>query len=308
MQDIEWNFSNDRVPDAEVIACCFWEYARESAFICDVRQRCLKNWQTGGPRDDQLHTDLQTLQSIGYPSEVFLRGFFCTEDDVLPDAPRRLNEVPPLTGSFPSPWQKLSKEERAYRAHIRTDVESIPLVPFKRGVSLDAKDIVEWVSSQRRERDSAHQRVRRENSKKSEEQLCREGRLLFPDIRPSLFWAGGSEVTVVQIHWASFTDDEIASYFRKWAKANRPQHISAPSGKGKKLSDWRVALNRLGIMRALHMYTFADHRFPKAFKEHGEKFCYDARKRASVRFCELFRFLQKEDKPLSWPTKGRRSM
>jgi len=35
----EWNF--DAVPDDELIACCYWEFARESAFIRDVRRRCL---------------------------------------------------------------------------------------------------------------------------------------------------------------------------------------------------------------------------------------------------------------------------
>src|ERR1022692_3916499 len=30
----EWNF--DSVPDGELVACCYWEYARESASICDA--------------------------------------------------------------------------------------------------------------------------------------------------------------------------------------------------------------------------------------------------------------------------------
>ena len=29
--DFDWNF--DGVPDDELVACCYWEYARESAFI-----------------------------------------------------------------------------------------------------------------------------------------------------------------------------------------------------------------------------------------------------------------------------------
>ena len=29
-----WNF--DAVPDGELKACCYWEYARESAFIRDT--------------------------------------------------------------------------------------------------------------------------------------------------------------------------------------------------------------------------------------------------------------------------------
>ena len=312
--EAEWNFEN--VPDGELVACCYWEYAREAAFIRGLRQRSWERWKPlyakdqwwNEPEDESLHADLQMVRGIGYPAEVFLHGISCPPDGVLPDAPPlKPGQVYRVTGSFPKPWQQMTQQERAYRAHIGSDVERIPLVPFRRGTSLDAKDIVEWVSARRRERDAANACVRRANPGKKEEALCREGKLQFPDIQPSLYWAGGSEVTVVSIQWASFTDDDIATYLRKWVKANRPPHLPAPDGKGKKLRDWRVALNRLGIMRALHAYTFADHRFPAALKDRGEKHCYTARKAAVARFHELFPFLPKEAKPLSWRTKGGRS-
>ena len=308
----DWGF--DDVPNEELIACCYWEYARESAFIRELRRRSVEHWQplylkgkwSKAPEEKQLYADLQTVQSIGYPAEVFLRGISCPPDGVLPDAlPLKPGEVHPVTGSFPKPWQKLTREERAYRAHISSDAERIPLVPFKRGVGLDAKDIVEWVTAHRKERDIENERVRRENPNKTEEALCREGKLQFPQIQPSLFYVGGREVTVVWIQWADFTNDEIVEYFRKWVKTNRPKQSTAPDGKGKKMNDWRVALNRLGIMRALHAYTFADNRFPAAFKERGDKFCYAARKSALEKFCALFPFHPKGEKPINWPTKGR---
>ena len=34
MNDLDWNF--DAVPDPELVACCYWEYARESAFIREL--------------------------------------------------------------------------------------------------------------------------------------------------------------------------------------------------------------------------------------------------------------------------------
>ena len=310
----EWDF--DSVPVGELVACCHWEYARESAFICDLRKRSLEYWQLIEAKEQRynaaekmrLHADLQKVQSIGYPAEVILRGMSCPPDGVLPDAPPlKPGQVHPVTGSFPKPWQKLAKEERAYRSQIGSDVTRIPLVPFERGHVIDAKDIVEWANARRRENDAANERARRKNPKKSEETLCREGKLHFPTIQPSLYWEGGKEVTIVGIRWGSFTDDEIANYFRKWVKLNRPAHISAPNDQGRKLKDWRVALNRLGTMRALHAYTFADHRFPKAFKDRGEKHCYAARKLALKKFRELFPFLDKGDRPLRWATKGGRS-
>lgn len=317
----DWNF--DAVPDNELVACCYWEYARESAFIQELRRRSWEHWKPlylkgkwwNEPEDKRLHEDLQKVQSIGYPAEVFLRGISCPPDGVLPDAPPlKPGEVHRATGSFPKPWQELTKEERAYRAHIGSDVERIPLVPFKRGDSYDAKDIVEWVTSRQRQRDTANERVRRENPKKSEEVLCREGKLLFPEIRPSLFWAGGSEVTVVAIDWASFTNDEIATYFRRWVKANRPKNAKSPSGQGHKPKDWRANLTRLAVMRLLARFTPLEivdprrNRFPAIWETKqfaGRKWSdvtkwHDARREAGKLFRKLFPFLPADEKPHSW--------
>jgi hypothetical protein len=312
--ELDWNFDN--VPENELVACCYWEYARESAFVRDLRERSWQHWKPlylkdrwwDAPRNEGIQADLLKVESIGYPAEVFLRGIACPPDGVLPDATSlKPGEVYPVTGSFPKPWQKLTKEERAYRSQIGSDVGRIPLVPFERGHSIDAKGIREWIEARQREIAAANERVRRENPKAGDEALCREGKLQFEMIQPSLCWPSGTEVTVVRIQWASFTDDEIANYFRKWVKANRPANIPAPNAQGRKLRDWRVALNRLGTMRALHAHTFADYRFPRAFKDRGEKHCYAARKLALKKFCELFPYLPEGEKPINWATKGRRS-
>lgn len=310
----EWDFSD--VPDEELIGCCYWEYARESVFLRKLRERCWAHWKphyakgthVDAPRDEALDADLRKAQGIGYPAEVFLRGISCPPDGVLSDAPPlKKGEVHSVTGSFPNPWQKLTKAEREYRAKIDSDVTRIPLVPFERGHAVDAKDIREWIEVRRKERDAANERVRREFPKACEETLLREARLHFPTIQPSIYWSGGKEVTIVHINWGAFTDDEIATYFRKWLKANRPSHIAAPNEQGKKLRDWRVALERLGTMRALHVCSFADHRFPAKLRDRGEKHCYQARRLAAKKFRELFPFLPDEEMPVSWTTLGQRS-
>ena len=144
---------------------------RESAFIRDLRRRSWEHWKPlyakekwwNAPEDKKIHADLQKVRSIGYPAEVFLRGLSCTPDGVLPDAPPlKEGGVHRLTGSFPKPWQKLTKEERGYRAHIGTDIERVPLVPFKRAFALEAKDIAEFVKARQWERDEAFEKVRRE--------------------------------------------------------------------------------------------------------------------------------------------------
>ena len=307
---VEWDFSD--VPNEEIVACCFWEYARESSFIRELRERCLESRRADARKDEQLHADLIKLQSLGYPAEVFMRGFYLESGVVYQSKSEHLPnwrhpEAPPITGDFPQPWQLLSKAERAYRACISSARTAIPLVPFKRGERHDARDIAQWADSRWREIHAAYEKVRRKYPETSEVELVRTGKLApFDGIQPSLFYEGGGEVTVVWIQWANFTNDEIVEYFRKWVKVNRPKQSEAPDGKGKKLNDWRVALNRLGILRALHAYTFADNRFPTVFKGRGEKFCYAARKSALEKFHELFPFHPKEEKPINWQTKGRR--
>jgi hypothetical protein len=302
-ESLELDFSGERIPDDEVVACCFWEYARESEFIRQVRERSVRHWQDGGKFNKELYADLEMLQSIGYTAEVFLRGFSFPSGE---RSKKSHPNAPPITGSFPQPWQSLDMAERAYRAHIRSDKEVIPLTPFKRGDWLDAGDIYQFAEARRKEIFAPYEKARRENPEASEVELIRDGKLVpLPEIPNSLYWAGGKEVSIFAIEWAQFTNDEITTHFRHWIKSNRPKTISEPDDRGRKLNDWRVALNRLGIMRALHVSTFANSRFPAKFKSRGEKHCYNARKLAFKKFHELFPFLDKTEEPISWATKGR---
>ncbi len=228
---LDWNF--DRVPDSELVACCYWEFARESAFIRDVKRRCIDSkWCHMANREAWafVGADIERIQSIGYPAEVFLRGFFFDEAE---DRKPRHPEAPPITGSFPRPWQTVAEAERKDRAPIRSDRKAIPLVPFRRGHAFFAEDIAPWYKS------------RRAGAKPGEE------------IPPSLFLAS-SEVGVFEINWGTFANDELAAGFRKWAKANRPQQFPNPSGQGHKPGDWRANLTRLAVMRLPARFTAMD--------------------------------------------------
>ena len=306
----DWNF--DAVPGAELVACCYWEYARESAFIRGLRQRCMKEQQAEGKRDEQLHKDLQRVQSIGHPAWMFLHGFFCPPDGVLPDAlPLRPGEVHRLTGSFPKPWQMLTKEERKFRAYNppRGVIDHMQLVPFRRGHSLDAKDIVQTVTQQRRLAEANREQVRREHPNWCEEALQQRGKLRYPDIQASVIYGSGTEAAVVEINWGIFTNEEIIQEFRKWVKVNRPPDVAGPDGKGRKARDWRVALERLRMLRLLHQFQLSEmaEACPTAWKLYRKREWYKERKRAGEMFRRLFPFLSKSERPLSWPTKGGRS-
>ena len=314
----KFDLNFDNVPDDELVACCYWEYERESAFIRELRQQCWEHWQPlylkgqwwNEPEDKKIHADLQRVQSICYPAEVFLRGICCPPNGVLPDAlPLKPGEVHRATGSFPKPWQLLTKEEREYRAYVppRGIVDFVQRVPFERGLFLDAKDIVQTVMAQRRLCEKAKERARRKNLKLTEEALWRLGIQQFPDIKPSVIYAHGMEHTVVQINWGVFTNEEIIQAFRKWVKANRPKSLCRRDDKGRnKARDWRVALERLGMMRLLHQISRGEMqtKSPKAWKLYEKREWYKERKRAGEMFHRLFPFLSKSERPLNWPTKG----
>lgn len=303
ISELDWNF--DKVPDSELVACCYWEYARDSAFIRSVRQRCLDpKWRemVNSELWEFCGHDIERIQSIGYESEVILQGFFFAPNELHDN---RHPNAPPITGQFPDPWQKFSEEERIYRAHIGNDIVRVPLVPFKRGQAHDAKDINDFLQLRRRQRDAENNRVRSQYPDKNEQDLISAGKLKIPEIVPSAFWVSGMEVTVVSIQWAQFTNDEIANYFRRWVKANRPAEIPVPSEQGHRLVNARVNLERLAVMRLLHRCQLAELKTtcPEAWERYhtpNRRWRNDVEK-AKAHFRILFPFLPKNELPRSWP-------
>ena len=321
LADWDWNF--DEVPISELVACCYWEYARESPFIRDTLRE-YRDWvvaggQWGDARAD-LGKDLERIQSIGYSSEVFLRG--CTLEpgrvcqSVDPDKPNyRHRDAPALTGSFPASWLSLSAAERRERSKIRSARTALPLVPIKRGDWHDATDIAKWVEGRWQMLHADFENIRRKHPETSEVDLIAQGKLKpFPGIQPSLYWAGGSEVTVLTINWPDFTNEELVQYFRRWVKANRPKQAKQPDARGHKPKDWRAMLTRLAATRLLARFTpleIVDPRrdkFPVVWETKqfaGRKWgdvtkWHDARREAEKLFHSLFPFLPKDEKPISW--------
>jgi len=318
LQREDWDFSE--VPVDELVGCCYWEYARESAFIRDVRQRCLESRRANAPRDEQLHADIQKVQSIGDASEVFLRGCFLapgvsyqSKDECAPNY--RHPEAQPTSGNFPAPWQSLSQTERAYRALVANYGTGLVPAPIERGNGHEAEDIAKFYRSKWNQMISAFHELQRQNPGKSESQLRNEGKLApYEKIPPSFFWESGREITVLRIAWANYTNDELVQAFRQWVKKHRPKQVPVPSNQGRKPGDVRAQLTRLAVMRLLSRFKLShilnprrDARFmiweTKPFA--GRKWFdatkwHDARREAGQFFRRLFPFLPVEEKPLSW--------
>jgi hypothetical protein len=151
----EWNFDN--VPNDELVACCYWEYARESAFIRDtlleMRADVLESVKTERNLENSKRPDwfakLSRIQSLGYVAEVFVRGSHFEPGAVRQSIdPRKPNfrhpDAPPLSGSFPAPWQSMTDAEKKHRARIKTVVEDCHIVPVSMGQWHDAREIVRF--------------------------------------------------------------------------------------------------------------------------------------------------------------------
>jgi hypothetical protein len=238
LSPLEWNF--EQVPDGELVACCYWEYARESAFIRDTLREYRDWFLAGGKWNEdttKLMANLEKIQCSSQPTDVFLSG--CAFDPGMvwqSDNPEKPNyrhpDAPPITGSFPAPWQSLSKAEREYRAHIRTDVEELRIFPIKLSHWSWAKEIAREcqrvADDQHKQRKAWEQKYLRKHAKRNFIMAANApGAPEFGDIRPRTWWGVG-ETLMVDIAWESFTDDKIANYFRKWVKQARPKEI--PTG------------------------------------------------------------------------------
>jgi hypothetical protein len=324
LSEFDWNF--DSVPANELIACCYWEYARESAFIRNTLRQYREWFLADGKRDEEtgrLMANLEKIQFSGQSANVYLRGCaFETERVWQSENPEKSNYrhpcAPPITGSFPSSWQSLSKVERDYRARIPTDVEELRIVPVEMSHWSLAKEIARVCGSVAEEQ---HQQRKTWEKK----YLCRDEMgnsctaanappvLEFGPIHPRIRW-GAAETLMVDIAWEYFTNDEIVTYFRKWVKTARPKKTPSPSRRGHKLKDWRAHLMRLAAMRLLSHFTASDivdtrrERCPAVWKTKtfsGNQWAdttkwYDARREARKLFCKLFPFLPKNEKPISW--------
>jgi hypothetical protein len=308
LSEDDWNFDKARVSDAEVAVCCYWEYARESAFILSVRKRCGQMADLGldfTQRRESIAADFSRILVLGPTAHLFQEGIYALGGTTL---------YSDAVSPFPQPWQSLPQEMRrilletaSWSADRALKIPAFRWSQWAEAVWLAKRYTVlhppcpeppttHWFSS------------RMEYFVKGVEPAEKFWWGDKPRTeRPSWMSASGEERLLVEIDWGRFTNEQIIACFRKWVRVHRPKGVKQPSGKGhgrgkNKTSDRRAALNRLGIMRALHSYSFADPCFPQPLKDRGEKTCYAARKKAGETFRKLFPFEQKN--PIHWNTKG----
>jgi hypothetical protein len=297
----EWNFVKDKVPDSELLACCYWEYARESTFVCSTLQRHAAYLAGVRPNTseevDEIQRNEQKLFGLGYALEIFVPGALSDQEP----------EHPPSIADLRKPWQALDVTERKARAIIRRVTESPGIAPVQLARSPCGERIAKaWEEMYMRGLQDGKPPPRFSFS---------VGRTQVNGVPcPRRFWEGKTETLLIEIAWGHFSNDEIAEYFRKWVSGARSKRFPNPKKTGRtRKHDRRAALRDLGVMRLLNFSTWANlkNRCPAAAHYFGKlgwesKHWSAARKRALRNFQTLLPFLPDGELPLHASTKGGR--
>jgi len=259
-----WKFP--KMSENETIACCCWEYARESAFLRDVQRHCAAlmrrdpyKRQAFIKARQALEPDLQRIRAAGHLASLIAGEFWHRPEEQC----------------YPRPWLSLTPSAR----QSRTPAEQPKPAAFGRAGSGYAEQIVQ----------RAEEYVRTAPCPGPPGPLTKpEAWIIMP---PSSFIQGGEEIGLFQIHWAGWNDDEITSQFKRWAEKNRPRCFRKPKGRPPGSLDWRAALRCLAIMRVMREHSAADvaHLFPTLYLSCKKKHFRD-RERAQEIFEKLFAF------------------
>ena len=303
LTEFDWNF--DGVSNNELVACCYWEYARESVFIRDSMRVLHDAEQRQGRFSEAFKNKLPDLDKF------FAMGIIA-------------NLI--TNRAFPDPWQSLDAGQRSSTVRFLLGKNKHFLSKTPKAVhfpAFQAADEALLWNTDLSILGSLYRRARRMvadfEAKKSirprpgfpgcEEHPIKNRHTTNYDVLESF---------LVHINWRDYSNKEVVECFRRWVKAVRPKDFPDPSGRGHRLKEWRANLARLSVMRLLSHYTpkqilgglagmairecrpireskqFASDKWVEATKWH------DARREAGRLFHTLFPFLPPGEKPLSW--------
>jgi hypothetical protein len=278
----EWDFRC--VTDDELLACNYWEYARESARIRAFYQPEASDFFPAPPMQPEIRTldgrvfIKEHRQLIDRPRMQFSEQIW---EYALPVriTIQKAGDAGILPEILSRPWQSLpSSVRREVVCELAPYFASHPaltFLPFNR--CSDLRDI----------------------GLADENYRCAEFDREF-----------GIEYFRAQIDWAQFTDAQIVRAFRIWVKENRPKGLGRANDKGtRKGAGLSSNLVWLAIMRLMnfHPYIRIGVVVPDAERLYRSADWPRARKNAERYFHKLFHFLPKEDRPIHSRTAGGRA-
>ena len=287
-----WCFDKAKVDNAELVACCYWEYARQSASIRDAVEIAKTAVASQGiPKPDSEEREVfraaadkafGMLHCIGYDI-MFWVG--------LP---------------FPKPWQSVDKTECRKWANVRPKIPPpVKFPPFQVTGDLCIAGALHG------EAKTVHEARELRNT------LSEQTKLTTP---VAVRGEGGVDSFIAQINWRDYDDKQIVACFKQWVKASGTSPadprtntlVGRRSDKGRDMGEWRTKLERLGLLRLRSRYgldaTLAKlanlppaQRKKSKFVEPSE--CNREAEQAVADFQALFPFLDPFEMPLSWPMK-----
>jgi hypothetical protein len=311
-----WDFED--VPDQELIACCMWEYARESRTIkmvsdhhwCSLRTIYFQKKYIEDPKlrerhDKEASLIEERLHHEGFEYGEFCDRFFGTDFPLL----EIYNALTEYVRDGAEPWQILHPKLREIL--VGKIGKSLVLRPFRQSMLMELEELWESNASELLEIRSKEWPPEDE---REEMHLYNESSPveinLNKDGKPAEY-----VTAAFTIDFSRFTDTEVTTAFQDWLKISRPQRWKRPRRtlavspkKGRKQLDYRVALERLGLMRLLHWHSPLELRenYPAAWDKYGQKepdFRREIR-HACKFFRQLYPFLPPDELPESMERLG----
>lgn len=245
---LTWNFS--AVDDSELVACCFWEYARESKAMRNAvktAKTALANQGKSAPETPERQTFREAanrafglLHQTGFPLQ-FWTG--------LP---------------FPKLWQEIDKTKSSQWANFYPDkfADAVKFPPFQvTGDLMAASRLHGEATEAHNARLALYRRLSQIDSGVANLKEATELRKKLDEQEKhptpaAVRGEGGVDSFIAQINWKMFSKSEIKACFNKWVDSyDSPQAKPGERGRGNTSADWRARLERLGLLRLRRVRT-----------------------------------------------------
>ena len=312
---VDWDF--DGVPESELIACCLWEYARESrtiGMVADLQWSHMRRFEyeqeyqrepSLKAADDERAARIERRAAAAdFNYEKFSTIFWKTDFPLLKFYSLLTRHV----GEGACAWTDLPADTRT---RLAKQVEESDLPPLE----LATVDRLEQLwNAHRTELEEV-----RANIKSADDDS--EMMVLYAPTEPlHLPEEDANEPSRIvtaafAVDFSRYNDQEITVAFRDWLATHRPLRWKKPTRvfprfreRGRKPLEYKVALERLGLMRLLHWHTPAELQRdrPAAWNKYRQKLGSLRREVREARnfFRTLFPFLPRDEVPTSEVRKG----
>ena len=285
LPESEWLFNDETLPASQLLACCLWEYARESKTLLAATEFTI--------RSERGHVLMQRSPNA---SAAIERALALPSDQRTPihnllalfDGRPWLDHSPALRTELAT---LIPREVPPLRLAWREEVDA--LLQGNQAILEKSIRLLKKKGIPKSGFDEADTKLGPVTSIQPISLAC------TPGCGPPGDWLEGCSVIALTVDFAHYTDRELSAAFERMLKGCRPPHLSTPrragvlpTRKGHQLNQFPVALHRLAVARLVKHYGRASARFPEAARKLYSKRIYDRLNReleqADAFFLKLF--------------------